>query len=253
MFRSKKLLKYKKISHFFFNKNGGYSKGIYKSLNCGVGSLDNKINIVKNLKFVSNKVGSSYKNMVLLNQVHSNKFFFLGKKFKNFSKKLKGDALITKERKIILGILTADCAPVLIYDSKLNIIAAIHAGWKGAYKGIVKKVIRYLYNCGSESKNLVAAIGPCISQQSYEIRKDFKSKFLKQSKKNEIFFKKFKKKTYFSLNMYIYYQLKTLGLNKIDIIKKNTYNPKNYLFSARRSIHKKENDYGRNISIIMIN
>ena len=117
--------------------------------------------------------------MVLLNQVHSNKFFFLGKKFKNFSKKLKGDALITKERKIILGILTADCAPVLIYDSKLNIIAAIHAGWKGAYKGIVKKVIRYLYNCGSESKNLVAAIGPCISQQSYEIKKDFKSKFLK--------------------------------------------------------------------------
>ena len=76
MFRSKKLLKYKKISHFFFNKNGGYSKGIYKSLNCGVGSLDNKINIVKNLKFVSNKVGASYKNMVLLNQVHSNKFFF---------------------------------------------------------------------------------------------------------------------------------------------------------------------------------
>ena len=106
---------------------------------------------------------------------------------------------------------------------------------------------------GSESKNLIATVGPCISQKSYEIKKDFKTKFLKQSKKNEIFFKKIKNKTYFCLNKYIYYQLKSLGLKKIDIIDKDTYNHKNNFFSARRSIHKKENDYGRNISIIMIN
>ena len=253
MFRSKELAKHNKIKHYFFNRTGGLSKGIYKSLNCGVGSKDNKISVEKNLKIVCKKIGSSYKNMTLLNQVHSNKFFFLDKKSKFLSRKLIGDALITKERKIILGVLTADCAPILIYDKKLKIIAAIHAGWKGAYKGIVKRVIKYFIKCGSESDNLIAAIGPCISQQSYEIKKDFKSRFLRQNKKNEIFFKKIKNKTYFSLNMYIYYQLKTLGLKKIDIIKKNTYNPKNYLFSARRSIHKKENDYGRNISIIMIN
>ena len=99
----------------------------------------------------------------------------------------------------------------------------------------------------------MAAIGPCISQKSYEIKKDFKNKFLNQSKKNEIFFKKNKNKTYFGLNKYVYYQLKSLGLKKIDIINKDTYNPKNNFFSARRAIHKKENDYGRNISIIMIN
>ena len=143
--------------------------------------------------------------------------------------------------------------PCINYDSKLNIIAAIHAGWKGAYKGIVKKVIRYLYNCGSESKNLVAAIGPCISQQSYEIKKDFKSKFLKQSKNNKIFFTNIRNKTYFSLNKYVNFQLKSFGIKKIDLINKDTYNPKNNFFSARRSNHKKENDYGRNISLIMIN
>ena len=170
----------------------------------------------------------------------------------NKNRKL-GDAIITKEKKVILGILTADCVPILIYDKKLKIISAIHAGWKGAYKGIVKKVIKYLFKNGSKSKNLIAAIGPCINQKNYEVKKDLISKFLKQNKKNKIFFKKIKKKTYFSLNKYVYNQLRNLGLNKIDIIEKDTYNPKNNLFSARRSLRLNHEDYGRNISIIMIN
>jgi len=253
LIKSRKLSKYKKINHGFFNKKGGQSKGIYKSLNCGIGSSDNKKNIKKNLRFVCKKINPTYKKLVLLNQIHSNKFHFLNKNYKNYKKKLIGDALITNQKKIIIGVLTADCVPILIYDKNRKIISAIHAGWKGAYKGIVKKVINFLLKNGSESKNLIAAIGPCISQKSYEIKKDFKTKFLKQSKKNEIFFKKIKNKTYFCLNKYVYYQLKSLGLKKIDIINKDTYNPKNNFFSARRSIHKKENDYGRNISIIMIN
>ncbi len=253
MIKSKKLSKYKAISHGFFNKKAGHSKGIYKSLNCGIGSSDNKKNVNKNLKTVCEKLAPNYQKLVLLNQVHSNKFHFLNKNYKNYKKKLTGDAVITNQKKIIIGILTADCVPVLIYDKNRKIISAIHAGWKGAYKGIVRKVIKFLLKEGSESKNLIATIGPCISQKSYEIKKDFKTKFLKQSKKNEIFFKKIKNKTYFGLNKYIYYQLKSLGLNKIDIIDKDTYITKNNFFSARRSIHKKQNDYGRNISIIMIN
>ncbi len=253
MIKSKKLSKYKKIKHGFFNRKGGQSKGIYKSLNCGMGSLDNKKNINKNLKIVCKKISPSYKKLILLHQIHSNKFHFLNKNYKKNKKKIIGDALITNQKKIIIGVLTADCVPILIYDKNRKIISAIHAGWKGAYKGIIKKVIKFLLRNGSESKNLVVAIGPCISQKSYEIKKNFKTKFLRQSKKNEIFFKKIKNKTYFGLNKYVYYQLKSLGLKKIDIIDKDTYNPKNNFFSARRSIHKKENDYGRNISIIMIN
>ena len=252
MFYSKKLLKQKNIRHCFFNRKGGKSKGIYKSLNCGKGSLDKKNYVNTNLIIASKKISKSSNKLVLLNQVHSNKYFFI--KDNNSKKsKLIGDALITNKRKIILGVLTADCVPILIFDKKLKMISAIHAGWRGAYKGIINAVIKYFVKNGSESKNLIAAIGPCISQKHYEVQKDFKSKFFKQSRSNKIFFKNIGNKTYFSLNKYVNYQLKSLGVKKIDIIDQDTYNPKNNFFSARRSIHKKENDYGRNISLIMIN
>ncbi len=253
MYYSKKLSKYNSISHCFFNRKGGKSTGIYKSLNCGKGSLDNKKNINKNLKIACKKISSSYKKIILLNQIHSNKFHYFDKKKLNYKNRKLGDALITKEKGIMIGVLTADCLPILIYDKKLKIISAIHAGWKGALKGIVQKVIKFLLRNGSEPRNLIAAIGPCINQKNYEIKKDFKSKFLRQNKRNEIFFKEIKKRTYFSLNKYVYTQLRNLGLKKIDIIDKDTYDPKNNLFSARRSLRQNHDDYGRNISIIMIN
>ena len=168
-------------------------------------------------------------------------------------KKLKGDALITNVKNIAIGVLTADCVPIFIYDKNLKIISVIHAGWKGAYREIIKKVIKFLIKNGSNAKDLIAVIGPGISQKNYEIQKDFKDKFIKKDKQNKIFFKLIKNKTYFSLNKYIYSQLKKLGVNNLEIINKDTFDPKNNFFSARRSIHNKENDYGRNISIIMIN
>ena len=252
MLYSKKLSKETQIKHCFFNRLGGKSKGIYKSLNCGRGSLDNKKHINKNIVIACKKISRSYKKLILLNQIHSNKFFLI-QNFKFSKKKLIGDALITDQKKIIIGILTADCAPVLIFDNKLKIISAIHAGWKGAYKGIIQKVIKEFKKRGSETKNLIAAVGPCISQKNYEIQNDFKKKFLKQSKKNKFFFKKIKNKTYFSLNKYVVSQLKEFGVKKIDIIDQDTYNQKNNFFSARRSLHKNQDDYGRNISLIMIN
>ena len=198
------------------------------------------------------KFSKTSNKLILLNQIHSNKYFFI-KDYKLKKNRLIGDALITNKRKIILGVLTADCVPILIFDKKLKMISAIHAGWKGAYKGIINAVVKYFIKKGSESKNLIAAIGPCISQKNYEVQDDFKSKFFKQSRGNKIFFKKIGNKTYFSLNKYVNYQLKSLGVKKIDIVDQDTYNPKNNFFSARRSIHNKENDYGRNISLIMIN
>ena len=115
MIKSKKIMESSKIIHCFFNRENGVSKGIYKSLNCGPGSKDNKKNILKNLSIVANKIGFKKKNLVLLKQIHSNKLFKINKLPK---KKLKGDGLITNVRKIALGILTADCAPVFIYDKK---------------------------------------------------------------------------------------------------------------------------------------
>ena len=249
MIKSKLIEKHKKLSHGFFNNLGGYSNGIYKSLNCGVGSKDNKININKNLKKVCQKIKCSKKNLILLNQIHSNKVFSINKTPK---KKPLGDALITSKSNLALGILTADCAPIFIIDPKKNIISAIHAGWKGAYKKIIYKTIYKLKKKGSNIKDLYAVIGPCISKQSYEVKKDFLKKFIIQNKKNKRFFTIRKKKMFFSLNEYILNQLKDIGIKNIEIIQKDTYFYKNNFFSFRRSLKNNFNDYGRNISVIMI-
>ena len=253
MIKSKKLSKFQQINHGFFDKKGGKSTGIYKSLNCGVGSSDSKKNVLINLKIVCKKINCSSKNLILLNQIHSSKFYFINKNYKFKKKKLNGDALITNVKKIALGVVVADCVPVLIYDKNLKIISAIHAGWKGVYKEIIKKVVKFFIKKGSNTKNLVAVIGPSISEKSYEVQKDFKGKFLKKDKQSKFFFKIRKNKTYFGLNKYVYYHLKKLGIKNLEIIKKNTFDSKNNFFSARRSIQNKENDYGRNISVIMIN
>ena len=125
------------------------------------------------------------------------------------------------QRYLPIAILTADCVPILICDSKKKMIAVIHAGWKGAYKGIINKVIKFYIKKGSNLKNIFATIGPCINQKSYEVKKDFKYRFLKKDKKSRFFFKIRKGKTYFSLNKYIYYQLKKFGIKNLEIINKN--------------------------------
>ena len=249
MIKSKLISKYKNISHGFFNKLGGYSNGIYKSLNCGTGSKDNKNNINKNLKKICRKIKCTKTKLVLLNKTHSNKVFSIKKIPK---KKPIGDALITSKSKYALGILTADCAPVFIFDPKKNIISAIHAGWKGAYKKIIYKSIDEIKKKGSNVKDLIVVVGPCISKYNYEIKKDFLSKFIKQNKKNIRFFSFNKKKIFFSLNEYIRSQLKNIGVKNIEIINKDTYLRKNNFFSSRRSLKNKYYDYGRNLSVIMI-
>ncbi len=252
MIKSKKLTIIKSLKHGFFNSVGGKSKNIYKSLNCGPGSKDLLSNVKKNLQIVKKKISKSAKKIFLLHQLHSNKFIYIDGKYR-LKIKPKADAIITNQKKFPIAVLTADCAPILICDHKKKMIAAIHAGWKGAYKGIVLKVIKFMIKKGCNPKNITAVIGPCIAVENYEIKKDFIKRFLKKDQKNQIFFKKIKNKNYFNLNKYIYNQLKNLKVKNIDIINKNTFIAKNNFFSARRSISRNENDYGRNISIIMIN
>ena len=249
MILSKLLNKTNAVNHGFFNKKNGFSKGIYKSLNCGKGSLDNKKNIKKNLNYVKKKILSKKSDIALLYQIHSSKFFHIKKLPK---KKLIGDGLITNVRNLPLGILTADCAPILILDTKKKIVAAVHAGWKGAYKNIVIKILTRLVMLGSKKKDIIAVIGPCIAQNNYEVGKEFKDKFIKKNKKNLIFFKIKKRKNYFDLPKFIYNQLISFGILKIDVIKKDTFDTKNNFYSARRSSKRNEPDYGRNISVIMI-
>ncbi len=249
MIQSKLIKKYKNISHGFFNNLGGSSKGIYKSLNCGIGSKDKKKHINANLIKVCKNIGCSKNNLILLKQVHSNKIYTINKIPK---KRPEGDSVITNKKKIALGILTADCAPILILDPKNNFIGAIHAGWKGAYKQIITKTVNSFKKKGSKINKLIAVIGPCISKKSYEVKDDLLTIFINQNKLNKKFFSTKKKRIFFSLNEYIERQLKNNGIKNIEIIKKDTFLTKNNFFSARRSLKNNFNDYGRNISIIMI-
>ena len=252
MIKSKKLSKIKNLQHGFFNSVGGNSKNIYKSLNCGLGSNDRKLNVKKNLEIVRKKISKKAKDIFLLQQIHSNKFIYIDDKYKN-KKKPRADAVITNQRNIPIAVLTADCSPILIYDKKKKIIAAIHAGWKGAYKGIITKVIKFMIKKGCELKNMIAVIGPSISLKNYEVKDNFKRKFIKQNKKNYIFFKVNKNKLYFDLTSYIQSSLKSNKIKYVDILKIDTFDVKNKFFSARRALKFNHNDYGRNISIIMLN
>ena len=161
--------------------------------------------------------------------------------------------MITDQKKIPIAVLTADCVPVLLYDNKRKMIAAIHAGWKGALKEIVKKVISFMLKKGCKENSIIAAIGPCIQQNSYNVKEDFKKKFIKKDKKNRIFFKKKKNILYFDLPGFVKSQLKSNKITNIETINIDTFVKKNNFFSARQSLKLNHDDYGRNISIIMIN
>ena len=232
---------------------GGKSKGIYKSLNCGIGSKDKKRNVKKNLEIIKRKMGKKTKNIFLVHQIHSNKFIFIDKNYRFKKKKIKADAIITNQEKLPIAVLTADCVPLLLFDSQKKMIAAIHAGWKGAFKGIIFKVIKFMLQKGCKRENIIVAIGPSISQKNYNVQQDFKNKFVKKHKKNKIFFKNRNNQIYFDLPNYVKSQVKFNKINKIDMINIDTYDKKNNFFSARRSLKSNSDDYGRNISIIMIN
>ena len=139
MFYSKKLKKVKQLKHCFFSRKNGFSKGIYRGLNCGQGSKDHKRNINRNLNYIAKRMGVKRAKLILMHQTHSNKVIEIKKS--NYKKKIIADAMITKMNDVVLGVLTADCAPIIIYDARNKIIGCIHAGWKGAFSGVIKNTI----------------------------------------------------------------------------------------------------------------
>ena len=250
MFYSKNLKKIKKIKHCFFSRKGGFSKGIYKGLNCGKGSKDKKNYIKKNLKFVSKKINVKLNNLKLMHQTHSNKVIFISKNNRR-AKNFYSDALITNIKGYALGVVTADCVPIILYDSKNQFIGCIHAGWKGAFSGIVENTIRKFKRLNSKNE-ILASIGPCIGQKSYEVDINFYKKFLSQSKKNKAYFiKKNNLKKLFNLRKYVNDKLLKLNV-KVDHVNHDTFKEKSSFFSFRRSQKLLEKDYGRCISVISL-
>ena len=247
MFYSKKLKKFKEIKHCFFSRKGGYSKGLYKSLNCGKGSKDNKINVIKNLSLVSKKMNINRKNLVLMYQTHSNKVIEINKN--NLRKKIKSDAIISRLSNIALGVVTADCVPILLFDFKNKIIGCIHAGWRGAFSNIIRNTVKKIRKINSDCK-IYAAVGPCIGKKNYEVDLKFYKKFILKSKYyNQYFSNKSKNKKLFDLRKFVCDKLKELKVN-FENVNYDTFKEENNFFSYRRSAKLKQSDYGRCISVI---
>ena len=249
MFYSKKLKKFREIKHCFFTRKGGFSKGFYKSLNCCRGSMDFKNNINRNLRYVSKKMDVKPHNLILMHQTHSNKVLEITKK--NLKKRIVSDAMVTKINKIALGVVTADCVPILIYDSKRRIVGCIHAGWKGAFSGIIKNTIMKIRKL-EPNNGIYASVGPCIGKKSYEVDLKFFKKFVNKSYKNKKYFSnKNKNKKLFNLRKFVADKLLELKV-KIDHVNHDTFKETNNFFSFRRTTILKQKDYGRCISVIKL-
>ena len=249
MFYSKNLKKILEIKHCFFSKKNGKSKGIYKSLNCGIGSNDKKSNVNQNLRIVSKKFNIDVKYLTLMNQTHSNKVKIIKKL--NGQKKLNCDAILTKSNKLALSVLTADCVPILIYEKRRKIIGCIHAGWKGAISGIIENTLKKLRSMGGKKENLLVSIGPCISKKNYEVKKDFYYEFVKKSKNNTYFFSRKNKDLFnFDLRGFVNKKFIEAGVTQIENIYLDSFAAKNEYFSHRRAKKLGQDDYGRCISVI---
>jgi len=252
MFFSKNLQKFKNIKHCFFSRKSGVSQGVYESLNCGLGSNDNKKNVLRNLEFVSKKMDCKKEFLITLNQQHSNKVIHFENELE-VKNKLQGDAIITRLKNVGISILTADCAPILFYDPKNKIIACVHSGWKGALNGIIENTVKKFNQLDSKNEDLIAVIGPCIEKKNYEVRNDFFKRFINQNKKNESFFEKINDEKYnFNLRDFINKKIFDLNIKNVENIDMDTYSEKDFFYSYRRSQINREKDYGRCISVILM-
>ena len=247
MFYSKKLKKIKQIKHCFFSRKNGFSKGIYKGLNCGKGSKDKKESVKKNLDYVAKKMDIRRDKLILMYQTHSSKVVEIKKN--NYKKKIIADAMITKMKGYSLGVVTADCVPIILYDTKNEIIGCIHAGWRGALLGVIRNTIAKIKKISSGNK-IYACIGPCIGKKNYEVDKNFYKMFMAKSKNNKIYFSnKNKNKKLFNLRKFITNKLIKSNIN-VDQVDRDTFAEKSNFFSYRRSCKLKQKDYGRCISTI---
>lgn len=249
--KNENFMKNTNIKHAFFTRQGGVSKGIYESLNVGFGSQDDQECIKENRRRICEAIGINETQLITVHQIHSNKCVFVKENFQG--EKPKCDAMVSNEKNLALGIITADCCPILLADPNAGIIAAAHAGWKGAMQNISEQTIKIMEKNGANRKNINALLGPTIQQENYEVSKEFFDQFINQNTENKQFFQnKENNKFQFNLPQYIAKNLEKSGVAEVSEIKKCTYPKKNNLFSNRRAYHKKQKDYGRQMALIII-
>jgi polyphenol oxidase len=241
------------IRHGFFTRQGGTSTGLYKTLNCGSGSKDDRVAVNDNRARVAEHLGSHHGDVQTIYQVHSADVVIVDA-IVDRETIPKADALVTRTRGLAIGVLTADCCPVLFADQEAKIVGAAHAGWKGAVGGVLEATLRAMESLGADRARIVAAIGPTINQAAYEVGKEFQDTFLTDDPANGRFFGRGAAggKFQFDLPGFVHSKLQKSSLTRIEACAPCTYRNESLFFSYRRSTHRSEPDYGRQISAIVV-
>jgi len=241
------------LDHGFFTRQGGNSTGLFSTLNVGLSKGDYRETVVANREKIARYFQQPLTSLCFAEQVHGNTALFIDKPY-DFKTPPKADALITNVQGLIMGVQTADCAPILLYDPTAPLVAALHGGWKGALSGIIENTITLMLQQGAKRMSITALIGPSIAQESYEVDEDFYRNFVIKNHAWSTFFKQGNKKEkfFFDLEGFVKQKLTDQRLKTVLTLAQDTYKNANLFFSCRRSFHTGEPTFGNQASCIMI-
>jgi len=240
------------LRHAFFTREGGVSGGLYEGLNGGLGSSDDPANVLENRRRMAERIGVLPENFLSLHQVHSPDTVVATGPWQGAARP-KADAIVTRAEGLAIGVTAADCGPVLLVDPTARVIGAAHAGWKGALTGILESTVAAMESLGAERSGMVAAIGPLIRQESYEVGREFVERFIEADADNAMFFIPASRNGHsmFDLAGFIRMRLENAGVLTIDDLGIDTYSDQRF-YSYRRSVHRGEADYGRHVHAIAL-
>jgi polyphenol oxidase len=240
------------LRHAFFTSEGGVSDGIYESLNGGLGSHDDAGKVAENRRRMAERMGVTPDRLLNAWQIHSPDAVVVSGPW-NGTERPKADAIVTRTKGLAIGVTAADCGPILFADPAARVIGAAHAGWKGALTGVLESTIDAMEKLGADRSGIVAAIGPLIRQHSYEVGSEFVERFLEADAENARFFLAGERDGHsmFDLASFIRMRLENAGVLMIDDNGDDTYSYERF-FSYRRSVHRKQPDYGRHVHAIAL-
>jgi YfiH family protein len=253
MLNSSRLSALPGIAHGFFTRQGGVSRGVYASLNGGLGSSDERPLVLENRSRMAMALGVSAARFATVYQIHSPDVIVIDKPFEENARP-KADALVTRMPGLAVAVSSADCGPILFADAQARVIGAAHAGWKGAFTGVIEATIAAMEAEGAERVRIRAAIGPMISRSAYEVGPEFQARFVEAEPENDAFFSPSRRPEHFMFDLpaYVARRLAAAGVQEIDDLGRCTYADATLFYSYRRMTHLGEGDYGRHLSAIAL-
>ena len=242
-----------RVVHGFFTRDGGVSSGVYGSLNCGIGSRDERHNVLENRARVARHLGTRADRLLTCHQIHSATALLVETPWTPETQP-KADAMVTRTPGLALGALAADCTPVLFVDAAAGVIGAAHAGWKGALGGVLEATLDVMETAGAHRADIAAVVGPCISHAAYEVGLEFEAAFTAVNPANASYFTRPgpAARAHFDLPGFVTDRLMRAGAGRVENLAHCTYAQPNRFFSYRRTTHAREADYGRQISAVML-